>query len=67
MLGWTAAMGQSASPAPLSQAHVLLTSRGICMQNMHLIKCRCSQCYRELGGVIDGFIHKKMQCYTELH
>ena len=28
-LGWTAAMGQSASPAPLSQARMLLTNIGI--------------------------------------
>lgn len=29
------------------------------MQTILPIKCRCSQCYRELGSIIGGFILKK--------
>lgn len=32
------------------------------MQTILPIKCRCSQCYRELGSIIGGFILKKNKC-----
>lgn len=39
------------------------------MQTILPIECRCSQRYRELGSIIDGFILKKnnMLWNTELH
>lgn len=32
------------------------------MQTILPIECRCSQRYRELGSIIDGFILKKNKC-----